>query len=189
MSMIHTSDFRKGIKVEVDGEPYIMTECNFVKPGKGQALYKCKLKSLIKGSVLDRTFKSDDGLPAADVRESPMQYLYRNGDNFVFMDPETFDQPELTEQQLGDTVKWLKEGLVCNITFYNDRPIIVEAPNQLVLVVTYTEPGARGNTATNVAKPAIVETGAEIPVPIFINQGDKIKVDTRTGEYIERVRD
>jgi elongation factor P len=189
MSVFHTSDFRKGIKVEIEGEPYIMTECNFVKPGKGQALYKCKLKSLIKGSVLDRTFKSDDSLQAADVREAQMQYLYRNGDNFVFMDPDTFDQPELTAEQMGDTAKWLKDGLTCSIVFYNDRPISVEPPNHLVLEVTYAEPGARGNTATNVTKGATVETGAEVQVPIFINQGDKIKVDTRTGEYIERVRE
>lgn len=189
MATYHTSDFRKGIKVELDGEPYIMTECNFVKPGKGQALYKCKLKSLLKGSVLDRTFKSDDSLPAADVRESNMTYLYRNGEKFVFMDPDTFDQPELTDVQVGDAAKWLKDGLVCNITFYNERPIFCDPPNHLVLEVTYTEPGARGNTATNVSKPATLETGAEVGVPIFINQGDKIKVDTRTGEYIERVRD
>ncbi|MBY0586278.1 elongation factor P [bacterium] len=189
MSVYHTSDFRKGLKVELEGEPYIMTECNFVKPGKGQALYKCKLKSLIKGSVLDRTFKSDDSLQAADVRESQMQYLYRSGDNFVFMDPDTFDQPELTPEQMGDTAKWLKDGLNCNIVFYNERPISVDAPNHLVLEVVYAEPGARGNTATNVTKTAKVETGAEVQVPIFINQGDKIKVDTRTGEYIERVRE
>lgn len=189
MAVFHTSDFRKGIKVELDGDPYIMIECNFVKPGKGQALYKCKLRNLLKGSVLDRTFKSDDSLPGADIREAKMQYLYRNGDKFVFMDPDTFDQPELTAEQVGDAAKWLKDGLQCDMMFYNERPITCEPPNHLVLEVTYAEPGARGNTATNVTKNATVETGAEVQVPIFINQGNKIKIDTRTGEYIERVRE
>lgn len=188
MATYHTSDFRKGIKVEVDGDPYLMIECNFVKPGKGQAIYKCKLKNLLKGSVIDRNFKSDDSLPSADVRDEEMQYLYKSGDKFVFMDTETFEQPELTAEQVGDAGPWLKDGLMCNVTFYKDRPISVSAPNHLILEVVYTEPGARGNTATNVSKPAKLETGAEVQVPIFINQGDKIKVDTRTGEYIERVR-
>lgn len=188
MAVIHTSDFRKGIKVEIDGEPYVMIECNFVKPGKGQALYKCKLKSLLKGSVLDRTFKSDDSLSGADIREAKMQFLYKSGDKFVFMDPDTFDQPELPAEQVGDAARWLKDGLECNVMFYNEVPISLDPPNHLVLEVTYTEPGARGNTATNVTKAATLETGAEVQVPIFINQGDKIKVDTRTGEYIERVR-
>lgn len=189
MASYHTSDFRKGIKVEIDGDPYLMVECNFVKPGKGQAIYKCKLKHLLRGSVIDRNFKSDDSLPGADVRDEEMQFLYRNGETFVFMDTETFEQPELTAEQVGDAGQWLKDGLMCNITFYNDKPISVSPPNHLVLEVVYTEPGARGNTATNVSKPAKLETGAQVNVPIFINQGDKIKVDTRTGEYIERVRE
>lgn len=189
MAMYNTSEFKKGIKVQIDGEPFLMMECNFVKPGKGQALYRTKLKSLIKNTVLERTYKSGDSLEAADVREAQMQFLYRDGPNFVFMDPETFDQPSLTGEQVGDDAKWLKDGLVCSITFYNERPISFSPPNQLVLRVEYAEPGARGNTATNVTKTAKLETGAEVQVPIFIDTGELIKVDTRTGEYIERVRE
>lgn len=189
MPSYNTSDFRKGIKVEVDGDPYLMVECNFVKPGKGQALYKCRLKNLIRGNVLDRTYKSGDSVDAADVHDSAMQYLYRDGDNYVFMDPDTFEQPALTAEQVGDSAKWLKDGLVCNITFWNDKPITFSPPAQMILRVEYTEPGARGNTATNVLKPATVETGAEVNVPIFIETGDLIKVDTETAKYIERVRE
>lgn len=189
MPSYNTSDFRKGLKVEVDGEPYLMVECNFVKPGKGQALYKCRLRNLIKNTVLDRTYKSGDSIDAADIREAEMQYLYRDGDNFVFMDPETFDQPVLTAEQVGEDAKWLKDGLMCQIMFWNDKPIAFAPPAHLVYRVEYTEPGARGNTATNVTKPARLETGAEIQVPIFIDTGELIKVDTRTGTYIERVKE
>lgn len=189
MASYNTSDFKKGLKVMVDGDPYLMVECNFVKPGKGQALYRTKLKNLIRNSVIDRTYKSGDSLEAADVRDEQLQFLYRDGDNFVFMDPETFDQPILTKEQVGDEAQWLKDGLVCNITFFNDKPIAFAPPNHLVLRVEYTEPGARGNTATNVNKKARLETGAEVAVPIFIETGELIKVDTRTKEYIERVRE
>lgn len=189
MPSYNTSDFRKGLKVLVDGEPYLMTECNFVKPGKGQALYKTRLKHLIRNSTLDRTYKSGDSLEVADVHDIEMEYLYRDGDNYVFMDPDTFDQPSLTAEQVGDDARWLKEGLRCHITFWNDRPIDFSPPNHLVLRVEYTEPGARGNTATNVTKTARLETGAEVQVPIFINTGDLLKVDTRTASYIERVRE
>lgn len=189
MASYNTSEFRKGLKVQIDGDPYLVVECNFVKPGKGQALYRTKLRNLIRNTVLDRTYKSGDSLEAADIRESQMQYLYRDGENFVFMDPETFDQPMLTAEQVGDDAKWLKDGLVCSIMFHNDKPIAFSPPNQLIARVEYTEPGARGNTATNVLKAAKIETGAEVHVPIFIETGELIKVDTRTGEYIERVRE
>lgn len=189
MTSYNTSQFRKGLKVLLDGEPYLIMECEFVKPGKGQALYRTKLRNLLKNTVIDRTYKSGDSIEAADVRDTDMEFLYRDGGNFVFMDPETFDQPSLTAEQVGDDAKWLKDGLRCNITFWNDRPIAFSPPNQLVLRIEYTEPGARGNTASNVTKAAQLETGAEVQVPIFIETGDLIKVDTRTGEYIERVRE
>lgn len=190
MASYNTSEFRKGLKVQIDGDPYLMTECNFVKPGKGQALYRTRLRNLVKGTVVDRTFKSGDSVEAADVREAEMQFLYRDGPNFVFMDPKTFDQPTLTAEQVGDDAKWLKDGLVCRIMFFNDKPITFEPPQHIVARIEYTEPGARGNTASsNVLKPAKLETGAEVSVPLFIEQGELIKVDTRTSEYVERVRE
>lgn len=189
MASYNTSEFRKGLKVQIEGDPYLMLECNFVKPGKGQALYRTKLKHLIKNTTIERTYKSGDSLEMADVRESAMQFLYRDGEHFVFMDPETFDQPSLSADQVGDDAKWLKDGLMCSIMFYNDKPIAFAPPNHLVARIEYAEPGARGNTATNVTKTAKLETGAEVQVPIFIESGELIKVDTRTGEYIERVRE
>ena len=189
MASYNTSDFRKGLKVQIEGEPFLMIECNFVKPGKGQSLYRTKLKSLIKNTVIDRTYKSGDSIEAADVHDSEYQFLYRDGDNYVFMDPETFDQPSLSSEQLGEDVRWLKDGELYTVMFFNDRPISFAAPNHMVLRVEYAEPGARGNTATNVTKGAKLETGAEVQVPIFINTGELIKVDTRTGEYIERVKE
>jgi elongation factor P len=184
----NTSEFRKGLKVQIDGDPYIMIECNFVKPGKGQALYKCKLRNLIRGTVLDRTYKSGDSLEAADIEEIQAQYLYRQGDHFVFMNNETFEQYELTADQVDEAWKFLKEGMVCSMLLFNNNPIGVTPPNHVVLRVEYTEPAVRGNTATNVTKPAKMETGAELIVPNFVETGDLIKVDTRTGEYIERVK-
>jgi len=184
----NTSEFRKGLKVQLDGDPYLMIECNFVKPGKGQALYKCKLKNLIRNTVIDRTYKSGDTIEAADVEEIEAQYLYRQGDTFVFMNTETYDQYELSAEQVDDTWKYLKEATVCSMTLFNGNPIAVTPPNHVVLKVEYCEPGARGNTATNVTKPVKVETGAEFLCPAFVDIGDLIKIDTRSGEYIERVK-
>lgn len=189
MASYNTSDFKKGIKVMVDGDPFLMIECNFVKPGKGQALYRTRLRNLIRDNTIERTYKSGDSLDAADVEDVSMQFLYRDGANFVFMDPDTFEQPTLTAEQVGDEAKWLKDGLMCQITFFNGKAITFSPPNHLVLRVEYAEPGARGNTATNVTKTAKLETGAEVQVPIFIETGELIKVDTRTSEYLERVKE
>jgi elongation factor P len=185
----NTSQFKKGLKVQLDGDPYLMIECNFVKPGKGQALYKCKLRHLLRGTVIDRTYKSGDSLEAADVEEINAQFLYRQGETFVFMDNQTYEQYELTAEQVDDGWKYLKEGMVCSMTLFNGQPISMSPPNHVVLRVEYAEPGARGNTATNVTKPCKVETGAEIACPSFVEMGDLIRVDTRTGEYIERVKE
>jgi elongation factor P len=185
----NTSDFRKGLKVQLDGDPYIMIECNFVKPGKGQALYKCKLRNLLRGTVLDRTYKSGDSLEAAEIDEIQAQFLYRQQDHFVFMENETFEQYELTAQQVDDAWKYLKEGMVCSIVLHNNQPISITPPNHVVLRVEYCEPGVKGNTATNVTKPCKVDTGAEFPCPAFVSIGDLIKIDTRTGEYLERVKE
>jgi elongation factor P len=184
----NTSDFRKGIKVQIDGEPYKMVECNFVKPGKGNALYKCKLRNLIRGTILDRTYRGGDSLEAADVEETDAQFSYRQGDTFVFMDNNTYEQYELSSEQVDDAWKFLKEGMVCQMTLYNGNPIAMAPPNHVELKIEYCEPGAKGDTATNVTKTAKIETGAEIIVPAFVNMDDVIKVDTRTGDYVERVK-
>jgi len=188
VAVYNTSEFRKGLKIQIDGEPYLMSECNFVKPGKGNALYKCKLRNLVRGTVLDRTFKGGDTLESADVTEIDAQFLYRQLDTFVFMDNESFEQYELSVDQIDDAWKYLKEGMVCSMVLYNGSPITMTPPKQVDLTVEYCEPGAKGNTATNVSKSVKVETGAEFHCPAFINMGDVIRVDTRTGEYVERVR-
>jgi len=188
VAVYKTSEFRKGLKVEIDGEPYLMIEMNFVKPGKGNALYKCKLRNLLRNTVLDRTYKGGDSLEAADVEEIGVQYLYRQGDTFVFMDTKTYEQYELSADQVGDNWKYLKDGMNCQMVLFNGNPITMTPPNHVELKVEYCEPGAKGDTATNVTKPVKVETGGEFQAPIFINMGDVIKIDTRTGGYVERVR-
>jgi len=185
----NTSEFRKGLKVQIDGDPYLMLECNFVKPGKGQAMYKCRLRNLVRNTVLDRTWKSGDSLEAADVEEVEAQYLYRQADTFVFMDTNTYEQYEIDKDLVDDAWKYLKEGMVCSIMLFNNQPIGITPPNHVVLKVEYCEPGAKGNTATNVTKPSEVETGATIECPSFVDIGDMIRVDTRTGAYIERARE
>jgi len=188
MPQINAGDFRKGVKIVLDGEPYEMLECNFVKPGKGQALYKTRLRNLLKGTILDRTYKSGDSLEAADIRKSEGQYLYHDANGYVFMDNETFEQYTLTAAACEESVRFLLENATCMLLFWNGQLIEMTPPQQVVLEVTYTEPAAKGNTATNVTKPATVETGAEVFVPAFIAQGDRIKVDAATGAYLERVR-
>jgi elongation factor P len=183
-----TSEFRKGLKVQIDGQPYLMTEMNFVKPGKGNALYKCKMKNLISGATLARTYKGGDELEAADVNEIDCTYLYRQGDTFVFMDSQTFDQYELNEVQVDDAWKYLKDGMACSMVLFDNKPITLSPPNHVELEVIECAASAKGDTATNVTKIVKVETGAELGAPAFVNQGDIIKVDTRTGEYVERVK-
>lgn len=187
MGTYKTSDFRKGLKVQIDGEPYLMVEMNFVKPGKGNALYKCKLRNLVRGTVLDRTYKGGDELESADVEEIQTQFLYRQTDTFYFMDNATFEQYELSAEQVDDSWKYLKDGMLCTMMLFNGVPITMSPPNHVELLVTECEPGAKGDTATNVTKPAKVETGGEFIVPGFIKEGNVIKIDTRTGEYVERV--
>ena len=189
MASYNTSDFRKGLKIQIDGDPYLMAECNFVKPGKGQAMYKCKLKHLLRGTTIDRTYKSGESVEAADVNEIAAQFLYRQGDNYTFMDDETYEQYELTKEQIDDAWKYLKEGMKCQMVLFNDNPITMTPPNHVVLKVTYCEPGAKGNTATNVTKPCTVDTEATIQCPAFVEIDDLIRIDTRTGEYLERVKE
>jgi elongation factor P len=183
-----TNEFRKGLKVQIDGEPYLMIEMNFRKPGKGAALYECKLRNLVRNTILSRTYRGGESLEAADVEEVDCQYLYRQGDTFVFMNKKTYDQYELSAEQVGDNWKYLKEEMQVSMVLYNNNPITLTPPNHVELEILECEPGAKGDTATNVTKPAKVETGAEFQVPIFIKQGNIIKVDTRTGDYVERVK-
>jgi elongation factor P len=184
----NTSDFKKGLKVQIDGDPYQIVECTFVKPGKGNALYKCKLRNLLRGTILDRTLKGGDSLEAADITEIGAQMLYRQQDTFVFMDKENYEQYELSKDQLDDAWKFLKDGMDCQMVLFNNNPISVTPPNHVVLQVEFCEPAVRGNTATNLTKPVKLETGAEIMCPSFVEMGEMVKVDTRTGEYLERAR-
>ena len=186
MGTISTSDFKKGIKVQIDGVPYLMVEMNFRKPGKGTALYECKLKNLLRNTVVDRTYRAGQTLEEADVMEFTAQYLYRQGDGFVFMNNQDYEQYELSAEQVGDAGQFLKENMDCQVMTYNDNPIAVTPPNHVILQVEFAEPAPKGNTATGVQKPVKLETGAEISAPAFINAGDWLRVDTRTGEYVER---
>ncbi len=186
---INTGDFKKGIKVLVDGDPYDMFECNFKKPGKGQALYITKLRNLLTGTILDRTYKSGSSLESADIRNASGQYLYRETNGYVFMDDDTFEQNTLSAEVCGNDVKFLLEGAPCELLYWNNQLISMTPPSHVVLTITSAEPAAKGNTATNVTKPATVETGAIVHVPAFVKEGEKIKVDARTGDYIERVRE
>ncbi|XZE43312.1 elongation factor P [Pirellulaceae bacterium SH467] len=187
MASYKTSDLKKGLKVQIDGEPYLLSEVNFVKPGKGNALYKCKLKNLIRNTVLDRTLKGGDELEIADVEEVETQFLYNQTGTFVFMDIVSYDQFELTADQVDDNWKYLKEGMPVAMVLFNGNPITISPPSHVNLKVIETEPGVKGDTATNVTKPAKVETGGEFNVPGFIKEGNVIKIDTRTGDYVERV--
>jgi elongation factor P len=186
---ISTSDFKKGIKVLIDNDPYEMIECEFKKPGKGQALYRTKLRNLVKGTLLDRTYKNGESLESADVHRSDGVYSYRDGNGFVFMDNESFEQHTLPIEQIENDMKFLQEGAAVGMLYWNGQLIGMTPPQQVILEVTYTEPAAKGNTTSNVTKQATVETGAEVYVPAFINQGEKVKIDVETGKYVERVRE
>ena len=186
MPQINAGDFRKGIKVVHEGSPYEMIEINFVKPGKGQALYKTRIRNLLTGVSLDITYRSGDSLEAADIRNSDGMYSYFDGTNYIFMDNESFEQVSLSGAVCGDQMKFIKEGEPCGLMYWNEQLIGVSPPSHVTLEVTYTEPAMKGNTATNVTKPATVETGAEVQVPAFIKEGEKIRISAETGEYLGR---
>jgi elongation factor P len=186
--MPSTSEFRNGLKVELEGEPYTIVEFQHVKPGKGGAFVRTKLKHLRTGRVIDRTFRSGESLGDPDIDQREMQFLYQDADTVTFMDTTTFEQIPLQRANLGDSVKWLKEEMVVQILFYKGTPISFELPTFVELAIRKTEPGVRGDTASGGTKPAELETGAVVNVPLFLNEGDVLKIDTRTGEYIERVK-
>jgi elongation factor P len=186
--MYDTSDIRKGLKVLMDGQPFTVVEFQFVKPGKGSAFTRTKFKNLLTGAVIEKNIRSGEKLEPANVEEREMQYLYMDGEDFVFMDSSSYEQVSITGDVVGDDADMLKDNLPCAVLFFNDRAVGVSLPNFIVVEVIKTEPGARGDSTGNVTKPAEVETGAEIQVPLFINEGDMLKVDTRTKAYVERVK-
>ncbi|HEX5313468.1 MAG TPA: elongation factor P [Gammaproteobacteria bacterium] len=186
MASYSTNEFKSGLKIMLDGDPFSIVENEFVKPGKGQAFNRVKVRNLKTGRVIERTFKSGESVEAADVLETDMQYLYSDGDFWHFMTPDTFEQYQADAAAMGDAANWIKGEEICRITLYNNRPLAVEAPNTVELVITQTDPGLRGDTSSGGNKPATLETGAIVRVPLFVNEGEKVRVNTRTGEYLSR---
>ena len=186
--MYSTTDFRKGLKVEIGGEPFVIVDFQHVKPGKGGAFVRTRLKSLVSGNVIDQTFRSGDRVDKPDLEEREMQFLYETGGEFHFMETQTFEQLFLTADQLGGSKDFLKENIVIKALFHNKRPIGIEVPMFVELKIVKSEPGIRGDTATGVTKPATLESRAVIQVPLFVEEGNVVRIDTRTREYITRVK-
>ncbi len=186
--MIATNQFKRGMKIELEGEPFLIAEFQHVKPGKGGAFVRTKLKSLITGNVIDRTFRSGDKVKRPDFEEKEMQYLYRDENGFTFMDLVSYDQVLVSTEDLGDIQGFLQEQVSVTVQLYNGKPIGVELPIFVELKVVRSEPGVKGDTASGATKPAELETGAVIQVPLFVEEGDVVKIDTRDGVYMERVR-
>lgn len=189
MASYSTNEFRSGLKIMLDGDPYNIVENEFVKPGKGQAFNRVRVRNLKTGRTIERTFKSGESVEAADVFEQEMQYLYSDGDEWHFMNTDTFEQLAANAAAMGDAAQWLSEEDMCAVTLWNGVPLIITAPNFVELKITETDPGVRGDTSGGGSKPATLETGAVVRVPLFVDQGEVIRVDTRTGEYVSRVKD
>lgn len=186
MANYSTNEFKSGLKIMLDGDPYAIVDNEFVKPGKGQAFNRVKVRNLKTGRVIDRTFKSGDSVEAADVHETDMQFLYSDGSFWHFMDPSSYEQYQADAAAMADAAKWLKGEEICRVTLYNGSPLAVEPPNTVELAITETDPGVRGDTSGGGNKPATLETGAVVRVPLFVNEGEVIKVNTRTAEYLSR---
>lgn len=186
--MYESGDLKKGLKIEIDGDPYVIVGFEFVKPGKGQALYKCKLKNMITGVQFDRTYRSGEKFSPANLEEQEMEYLYSDGEQYCFMHSSTYDQIFLGRDQIGDDIHFLKENTVCNVLLFNGNPIAVSLPNFIELKIVKSDPWVKGDTASGSNKPATLETGYELQVPPFIEEGETIRIDTRTGTYVERVK-
>ncbi len=189
MATYSTNQFKSGLKVMLDNDPCSIIENQFVKPGKGVALNRVKLRNLLTGRVLEKTFRSGDTIEAADVHETPMQYLYSDGEHWHFMVPDTFEQYQAGEAAMGEAAKWLKEEDVCDVMLWNGQPISVQTPAFVILRVEQTDPGLKGDTSSGGSKPATLETGAVIRVPLFIKEGELLRIDTRTGEYASRAKE
>jgi elongation factor P len=182
-----TSEIRKGLKMMVDGNPFVVVDFQFVKPGKGQAFTRVKVRNLQTGAVLERTYKSGEKIDKADVEERKMQYIYQDGDGYVFMEAQSGEQISVPAEKMGDDAQWLTEGMDINVTLFNGQPIGVALPSHVVLQITSSEPGVKGDTASGAQKPATLSTGAVIQVPLFVKEGEWVKVDTAEGRYLERV--
>lgn len=187
MASYSTSEFKSGLKILLDGDPQTIVENEFVKPGKGQAFSRVRVRNLRTGRVLEKTFKSGESVEAADVMDTEMQYLYTDGEFWHFMVPDTFEQYAMGQAALGDSAQWLKEQDVCTVTLWNGEPLSVTPPNFVELKIVQCDPGLRGDTAQGGTKPATLETGAVVKVPLFVEEGEVVKVDTRSGEYVSRV--
>ena len=188
MSMLSHTDLRKVVKVLIDGNPYQIVGSDFVKPGKGQAFTRIRIRSYITGNTIERTIKSNEKLPKADIEERDCQFLYSDGTDFHFMDTASYDQIQMSKVALGDAANWMEENMECKVLTFNGNPLSAEPPNFVELEITQCDPGVKGDTAQGGSKPAVVSTGASINVPLFVNQGEWIKIDTRTGDYVERVK-
>ena len=186
--MYDTNDIRKGLKIQIDGEPYVVVDFQFVKPGKGNAFTRTRIKSLVSGNVLDKIYKSGEKLKEAPMEQRNMQYMYKDDQGFHFMDQVSYEQYAIPQSVLDEEAPYLKENLNVEVLLFNDRPVSIALPNFVELKVIETDPGVRGDTATGGKKPAKMETGAVINVPLFINRGEVLKIDTRSGDYVERVK-
>lgn len=186
--MYEAGDLKKGLKIDIDGEPYLIVDFEFVKPGKGQALYKCRLKNLITGVQFDRTYRSGDRFEPADLYEEEMEFLYKEALTYCFMNTKTYEQIHLNEEQVGNAKNFLKENMMVTMLFFKDRPIGITLPIFVDLKVVKADPGVRGDTATGATKPVTLETGYVVQVPLFIEEGEVLRLDTRSGEYVSRVK-
>jgi elongation factor P len=186
--MYDSRDLRKGLKIEIDGDPYVVVQFQFTKPGKGKAYYKCKLKNMVTGAQFDRTFRSSDKFNEANLEEHEMEYLYSDGEQYCFMNTSNYEQEFLDKDQVGEAVDFLKENTVCNVLFFEEKPIGISLPIFVNLKVVKSDPWVKGDTASGDTKPATLETGYAIQVPPFVEEGELVRIDTRTGEYVERVK-
>jgi elongation factor P len=187
-AVLTAGDLRKGLKIEIDGDPYIIVDFEFSKPGKGQALYRCRLRNMISGNQFDRTYRSGDKFIAADLEEQEMEFLYKEGNQYCFMNTKNYEQVYLSAEQVGDAVNYLTENLMVDMLFFQGRPIGITLPNFVTLKVVKADPGVKGDTASGATKPVTMETGYVLQVPLFIEEGEVLKLDTRTGQYVERVK-
>ena len=187
--MYSASDLRKNLKIQIDGDPYVIVEFTFSKPGKGQSLYRCKLKNMINGNQFERTFRSVETFEPANLQEKKMQYLYEEDSQYCFMDTETYEQVYLTKDQVGDAKNYMSDNLDVEILFFGEKPLGITLPNFVDLTVTKAEPWAKGDSVTGRTKPIEVETGYALQAPPFVEEGEKIRIDTRTGEYLTRVKE
>ena len=188
MASYSTNEFRSGLKIILDGDPYNIVENEFVKPGKGQAFNRVRVKNLVTGRVIEKTFKSNESVEAADVFETDAQYLYNDGEDWHFMNTETYEQYACPKAAVEDALKWIKEEDMCHLTLFNGEPLSVQPPNFTELRIIQTDPGLRGDTSGSGGKPATLESGAVVRVPLFVQENEVVKVDTRTGEYVSRVK-